>query len=263
MTVTIDVGELTSTLSAMLSAHGFDASPLEVADGSLADRSLIDNEAAEGGLADAVLLPALLTEGDLPVAIVALRDDAGDDADALRTSVAELVAADTRTVDNQDPVAGVGALLDGLPAPLTEAVAITDGDTVIGFVGIASDRRGDDGSADGAGDGAADPGPVGEPFAPDPIAAAPRTPMPIGADIAGLELLRRVGLDVAVELGRTRMTLDEVMGLDIGSVIELDRSVGAPVDVRVNDTLIARGEVVVFDGEYAVRLTEIIDRQAG
>ena len=260
MTVTIDVGELTSTLSAMLSANGFDASPLEVADGSLADRTLIDNESADGGLADAVLLPALLSEGELPVAIVVVRDDAGDDADALRTSVAELVAGDVREIAAQEPVSGVAALLDGLPAPLTEAVAITDGDTVIGFVGIAADRRGD-----AADDGAADaaPEPAGEPFAPDPIAAVPHNPLPIGADVAGLELLRRVGLDVAVELGRTRMTLDEVMGLDIGSVIELDRQVGAPVDVRVNDTLIARGEVVVFDGEYAVRLTEIIDRQAG
>lgn len=259
MTVTFDVDELTSTLSAMLSAQGFGAAPLEVAGGTLVDSSPIERGAAEGGLADAVLLNTVLLEGELAVALVALRDDTGAEPEALCASVAEMVAGADRTSAEREPVSGAQALLDSLPAPLSQAVGLTDGDTMIGLVLIAADRRGDDAEAA--------PAPNEEAFSPGPVqgvAATPnRAPMPIGADPGGLDLLRRVALEVSVELGRTRMTLDEVMGLDIGSVIELDRSVGAPVDVRVNDTLIARGEVVVVDGEYAVRLTEIVDRTAG
>jgi flagellar motor switch protein FliN/FliY len=75
----------------------------------------------------------------------------------------------------------------------------------------------------------------------------------------GLDKLINVALDVSVELGRTRVTLAEVLNFDVGSVVELDRAAGAPVDIRVNDTLLAQGEVVLVDDEYAVRITSIVD----
>lgn len=75
----------------------------------------------------------------------------------------------------------------------------------------------------------------------------------------GLDKLVNVALEVSVELGRTRVTLSEVLDYDVGSVVELDRAAGAPVDVRVNDTLLAQGEVVLIDDEYAVRITAIFD----
>ena len=78
--------------------------------------------------------------------------------------------------------------------------------------------------------------------------------------IAGhpLELLSDVELGVTVELGRTRMLLREILQLAPGSVIELDRAAGGPVDLLVNNTLIARGEVVVIDEEFGIRITEVI-----
>ena len=77
---------------------------------------------------------------------------------------------------------------------------------------------------------------------------------------SSLKLIRDVEMDVTVELGRTRMTVRNILGLLPGSVIELDRAAGAPVDLLVNGTLIGRGEVVVIDEEFGVRISEIIGR---
>ena len=73
-----------------------------------------------------------------------------------------------------------------------------------------------------------------------------------------MALLSDVELGVTAELGRTRLTVKDVLSLTPGSIIELDRSAGAPVDVVVNGTLIARGEVVVIDEEFGVRITQIM-----
>lgn len=73
-----------------------------------------------------------------------------------------------------------------------------------------------------------------------------------------LNLLHDVEMAVTVELGRTRMTVRDILSLAPGTVVELDRAAGAPVDVVVNGTLIARGEVVVIDEEFGIRVTEIV-----
>lgn len=73
-----------------------------------------------------------------------------------------------------------------------------------------------------------------------------------------VELLHDVEMGVTAELGRTRMTVRELLSLQPGSVVELDRAAGSPVDLLVNGTLVARGEVVVIDEEFGVRITEII-----
>ena len=73
-----------------------------------------------------------------------------------------------------------------------------------------------------------------------------------------IDLLRDVIMGVSVELGRTRLTVQEILGLTPGSIVELDRAAGAPVDVLVNGTLIAHGEVVVVDEEFAVRISEVV-----
>ncbi|KAF2957931.1 flagellar motor switch protein FliN [Thermotoga sp. Ku-13t] len=73
-----------------------------------------------------------------------------------------------------------------------------------------------------------------------------------------LELLFDVPLKIVVELGRARMTLKQVLDLTVGSLIELDKLTGEPVDVLVNGRLIARGEVVVIDENFGVRITEIV-----
>ena len=68
-----------------------------------------------------------------------------------------------------------------------------------------------------------------------------------------------VEMALTVEIGRTRMSVREVLGLEPGAVIELDRSAGAPADVLLNGRLIAHGEIVVVDQDYAVRITQILD----
>ena len=73
-----------------------------------------------------------------------------------------------------------------------------------------------------------------------------------------IELLMDVSMRVTVELGRTRMQLSQILELQHGSVVELDRLAGDPVDVFVNDCLMARGEVVVVDDKFGVRITEMI-----
>ncbi|NAZ84217.1 flagellar motor switch protein FliN [Kineococcus sp. R8] len=73
-----------------------------------------------------------------------------------------------------------------------------------------------------------------------------------------MDLLRDVQMDVTVELGRTSMTVQDLLSLQPGSVVELDRAAGSPADILVNGQLIARGEVVVVDEDYAIRVTEIV-----
>ncbi|GMV38122.1 MAG: hypothetical protein AMXMBFR61_26300 [Fimbriimonadales bacterium] len=73
-----------------------------------------------------------------------------------------------------------------------------------------------------------------------------------------IEILLDVPLDVTVELGRVRMLAKEVMELATGSIVELDRAAGEPVDVLVNGRAVARGEVVVIEDNFGVRVTEIL-----
>jgi flagellar motor switch protein FliN/FliY len=77
-------------------------------------------------------------------------------------------------------------------------------------------------------------------------------------DRNGIELLRDVEVDLTVELGSTRMLIKHILGLRPGSVVELNRLAGEPVDIVINKTLIARGEVVVVDEKFAIRVVEIV-----
>ncbi|WGY01204.1 flagellar motor switch protein FliN [Nocardioides sp. QY071] len=78
----------------------------------------------------------------------------------------------------------------------------------------------------------------------------------------GLELLQGVDMEVTVELGRTRMTVRDLLALTPGAVLELDRAAGSPADLLVNGRLVARGEVVVVDEDFGLRVTEILDANA-
>jgi flagellar motor switch protein FliN/FliY len=81
--------------------------------------------------------------------------------------------------------------------------------------------------------------------------------------IRPIEFLSDVELAVTAELGRTRMTVRELLRLGPGSVVELDRAAGSHVDLLVNGRLIARGEVVVVDDEFGVRVSEVVARERG
>jgi flagellar motor switch protein FliN/FliY len=105
-----------------------------------------------------------------------------------------------------------------------------------------------------------------EPAAHDAPGAATFEPI-VGTPSGGgrnssLDVLHEVQMGVTVELGRTRMPLRDILSLVPGSVIELDRPASAPVDVLVNGTLIARGEVVVIDEEFGIRITEVVGHES-
>ena len=85
----------------------------------------------------------------------------------------------------------------------------------------------------------------------------------VGSDPApagDMDLLADVAMDVTVELGQVRMRVRDLLRLTEGSVVELDRAVTAPVDVLVNGSVVARGDVVVVGDELGVRVTEIVKR---
>ncbi|HET7488833.1 MAG TPA: flagellar motor switch protein FliN [Acidimicrobiales bacterium] len=125
--------------------------------------------------------------------------------------------------------------------------------------------------------------PAGALAEPEPAAAAPAaqtapvaTPAAFDAVAEGigaggfaagmlrsLEVLHDVEMGVTAELGRTRLTVRNLLSLVPGSVVELDRVAGSQVDLLVNGTLIARGEVVVIDDEFGVRISEVIGNTEG
>ena len=84
--------------------------------------------------------------------------------------------------------------------------------------------------------------------------------MPEGVNISdsGLELVMDVEVPVSVRFGKKQMLLEEILKLGQGSFIQLDRAVEDPVELLVNQKLLATGEVVVIDGRYAIRITEIV-----
>jgi flagellar motor switch protein FliN/FliY len=97
--------------------------------------------------------------------------------------------------------------------------------------------------------------PAPEPAEPATEVPGSVTPLPR----RGIEMLHGVDMEVTVELGRTRMTVRDLLALTPGAVLELDRAAGSPADLLVNGRLIARGEVVVVDEDFGLRVTEIVD----
>ncbi len=79
------------------------------------------------------------------------------------------------------------------------------------------------------------------------------------ADQGNISLLMDVYMEMTVELGRTRRLIRDILGMGEGTILELDKLAGEPVDILVNQKLIAKGEVVVIDENFGVRVTEIVD----
>ena len=100
-------------------------------------------------------------------------------------------------------------------------------------------------------------------YAPFEAVSAP-VPSGVGADPgADLERLHDVPVELTVEIGRTRMTIGETLGLGPGSIVSLERLAGEPVDLLVNGKRIAYGEVVVIDEEFGLRITELVESDGG
>lgn len=74
----------------------------------------------------------------------------------------------------------------------------------------------------------------------------------------GLDMILDIPVTVAVEIGRTKISISNLLKLNQGSVVELDRFAGEPMDITVNGTLVAHGEVVVVNEKFGIRLTDIV-----
>jgi len=89
-------------------------------------------------------------------------------------------------------------------------------------------------------------------------AGAPNAGAKQGPSVQSLDFILDIPLKVTVELGRARMAIRDILQLSQGSVVELSKFAGEPLEVLVNDKLIARGEVVVVNEKFGIRLTDII-----
>ena len=85
------------------------------------------------------------------------------------------------------------------------------------------------------------------------------SPGTVPIERSNIGVLLDIPLNVSVELGRTKIAVKDMLQLGPGSVIELDKLIGEPVDLLVNEKLIARGEVVVFDESFGIRITDIVN----
>ncbi|HST56932.1 MAG TPA: flagellar motor switch protein FliN [Solirubrobacteraceae bacterium] len=97
----------------------------------------------------------------------------------------------------------------------------------------------------------------------EPPAGGAATSNVSGDGATDLRRLSDVPMELSVEIGRTRMTVGDTLDLHAGSVITLDRLAGEPVDLLVNGTPIARGEVVVVEEQFGLRVTEILESGDG
>jgi flagellar motor switch protein FliN len=99
-----------------------------------------------------------------------------------------------------------------------------------------------------------------------PVSETPPTPSPAdprGAPAAGeldVGAILDVPVTMSLEVGRARLTIGELLQLGPGSIVELDRAAGSPLDVLLNGRLVARGEVVVTDDRFGIRLLDIVSR---
>jgi len=132
------------------------------------------------------------------------------------------------------------------PVEAESVYPLLDGSELLGVVALRVDSDSATGPAGSAGADSAEGPPI------------ETMPVPGSAPY----VLADVEMGVTAELGRCRMTVRELLSITPGAVIDLDRPAGAPVDVLVNGTLIARGEVVVIDEEFGIRISELIPQPA-
>lgn len=107
--------------------------------------------------------------------------------------------------------------------------------------------------------GTAPEAPAANPRAPmEEFGSVPRSNAPVSLDGPNLDVILDIPVSISMEVGNTDITIRNLLQLNQGSVIELDRLAGEPLDVLVNGTLIAHGEVVVVNEKFGIRLTDVI-----
>lgn len=105
-------------------------------------------------------------------------------------------------------------------------------------------------------------GVVGGEAPPTPFAMPNLGDSKESTSVKGMDLLSDVTLQVRIELGRTRMLVEDVLRLGEGAVVELEKLAGDPVDVYVNERHVARGEILVLNDNFCVRISEIVEQDS-
>ncbi|WP_442507661.1 flagellar motor switch protein FliN [Novipirellula sp. SH528] len=160
-----------------------------------------------------------------------MTDPAKPDPDVAKAATATEAAVDPKSVDPKSKGADEHLDMDDIEKLLAEASGNLD---------------------QAAGKGVANSG------KPEPYNLGNLEPDHSSGERQSIDLLGEVELDLRIELGRTQMKLEEVLQLRSGSVVALDKLAGDPVDIFVNGKLIARGEVLVMNDNFCVRVTELI-----
>jgi flagellar motor switch protein FliN len=182
----------------------------------------------------------LVVDQELVDALAGTPFGALEPAAALRPALDTLAEQLGGRVDGEPTATEVQSCLEVLTGGTPVIVPLMAGGTVVALVGVSvTSLPGATGGTTGAGTTAGD-----------------------AARSWGIDMLRDVEMEVTCELGRTRMTVRRLLALAPGDVVELDRLAGAPADLLVNGTLLARGEVVVVDESFGLRITEIVTRDA-
>jgi flagellar motor switch protein FliN/FliY len=101
-------------------------------------------------------------------------------------------------------------------------------------------------------------------MADEALAAEDSAESEVGSEVKGmdadkLKVLENIEVDMSIEVGRTEISIRDLLRLNEGSVVELDRLVGEPLDILINGTMIAKGEVVMVGERFGIRFSEIVD----
>lgn len=174
-------------------------------------------------------------------------------AEAAALEAAKAALSGAPTGGGPVPTANEAAALDAAKAALAGLSGVAGGSSIDDMMAQAmaeEEAKKIGGSANRA---------TGTP-APMPLPAFDPKPSP--QEAKAIDLLSDVSLNVKIELGRTRMLVEDVLKLGDGTVIELDKLAGDPVDVYVNDRPVARGEVLVLNDNFCVRINEILQPHA-
>ncbi len=199
-------------------------------------------ELSSGDYLVAVVMPSFfLSLGNDAEAVAALGAALGKTATALGVEIGEVVRFD-RPDELSSRLEAAGFTVDAVVG-----AGIFDGDAVIATVGalLAISTT--------AAEAAPTPAPSRSANAGSSFRSADSAVME-----RGLQLLADIELTVTAELGRARLAVGELLDLQPGAIVELDREAGVPIDLLVNGTLFARGEVVVVEDRFALRVSEIV-----
>ena len=207
--------------------------------------------AEQASVDDAPPSPAAEAPADAPAEAAADADSgvsfSQDDIDSLLNDAEMLAGAGTPSEQQGSPSEPPDPVEQPAPAQLDSAGRPFDEAAAEMAAAIAGDTQSEP------------PPPPPPPPDAEPVSLPDWGPPGEGDDaLQSIELLKDVGLQVKIELGRSRMLVEDVLRLGEGSVVELDKLAGDPVDVYVNDRLVARGEVLVLNDNFCVRVNEIV-----